>query len=349
MTNCIHVAIDVMGGDFGPSETVSASVDFLLENPGHKILLVGEKECIGESLSLFPKQTLDFAHLNLNCSDSRLSVLHTEEKIKMDESPALALKRGRKSSMWLAVDAVKRGQCSAAVSAGNTGALMAISKYLLKMLEGIDRPAIASSLPNISGGSTTVLDLGANVECNEYQLLQFAMMGSALVSATHLIKDPTIGLLNVGEEMIKGNDVVKKVGELLTNSNLNFVGNVEGDDIFKGKSDVVVCDGFVGNVALKSSEGLAQMIRNILKEEFNRNLITKILSFCAFPVLKKFSQRLDHRRYNGAALLGLNGIIFKSHGSADRLAFRCAIERAVDAASNQVNDRIKNILRASEC
>jgi glycerol-3-phosphate acyltransferase PlsX len=242
--------------------------------------------------------------------------------------------------MRLAIEAVKEGRAHAAVSAGNTGALMAIARYVLKTMEGIDRPAIATAMPNQKGGVTTMLDLGANVDCNADHLLQFASMGAALVSVIHDKQNPTVGLLNIGEEVIKGNDTVKLAGELLRASHLNFYGNVEGDDIFKGTTDVVVCDGFVGNVALKTAEGLAQMLRSFIKQEFTRSGISKLLGIIAMPVLKRFSQRVDHRRYNGAALLGLRGIVFKSHGSADALAFGYALGRAADAALHGLNEKI---------
>ena len=234
---------------------------------------------------------------------------------------------------------------AAAVSAGNTGALMAIARYLLKTLDGIDRPAIATQLPNAQGGATTVLDLGANVDCSAEHLLQFAVMGSALVSALQEGGEPTVGLLNIGEEIIKGSEVIKKAGELLRTAagsgDLNFYGNVEGNDIFKGTVDIVVCDGFVGNVALKASEGVASMVIGGLKNEFSRNILTKAAAIIAYPVLKALMKRMDYRRYNGAALLGLRGLVFKSHGSADVLAFEQALNRAYDAARNNLLDRVR--------
>jgi glycerol-3-phosphate acyltransferase PlsX len=240
---------------------------------------------------------------------------------------------------------VKSGQAQAAVSAGNTGALMALARYLLKTLDGIDRPAIASPLPNAKGGSTIVLDLGANVDCTEQHLLQFAVMGSALVSALNHEDSPSVGLLNIGEELIKGSEIIKKAGELLRSAansgDLNFYGNVEGNDIFKGTTDIVVCDGFVGNVALKTSEGLAAMIAGFLREEFSRSLFTKLVAIAVYPVLSAFKARVDYRRYNGAALLGLRGLVFKSHGSADELAFEQALNRAYDAARNNLLDRVQ--------
>ena len=247
--------------------------------------------------------------------------------------------------MRVAIQQVKDGAAQAAVSAGNTGALMALARYLLKTVDGIDRPAIATHLPNARGGATTVLDLGANVDCNEQHLLQFAVMGSALVSALNGQENPTVGLLNIGEEVIKGNDMIKRAGELLRAAgnagDLNFHGNVEGNDIFKGTTDIVVCDGFVGNIALKTSEGVASLIVGFLKEEFTRNALTRIAALAAYPVLSALRKRVDYRRYNGAALLGLRGLIFKSHGSADDFAFGQALNRAYDAARNNLLERVQ--------
>ena len=247
--------------------------------------------------------------------------------------------------MRVAIFQVKEGLADAAVSAGNTGALMAIARYVLKTLDGIDRPAIATQLPNAAGGTTTVLDLGANVDCTEDHLFQFAVMGSALVAAIQNKVNPSVGLLNIGEEAIKGSETIKKAGELLRSAgktgDLNFYGNVEGNDIFKGSVDIVVCDGFVGNVALKASEGLASMIGGFIKAEFSRNIFTKIAAIVAYPVLTAFKNRVDHRRYNGAALLGLRGLVFKSHGSADAFAFERALNRAYDAARNKLLDKVR--------
>jgi glycerol-3-phosphate acyltransferase PlsX len=267
------------------------------------------------------------------------------EVVTMDDPLEIALRRKKDSSMRVAIQHVKDGVAQAAVSAGNTGALMAISRYVLKTLDGIERPAIAGQIPNASGGATTVLDLGANVDCTAQHLLQFAVMGSALVSVLKNEESPSVGLLNIGEEVIKGNEVIKKAGDLLRSAaksgDLNFVGNVEGNDIFKGHVDIVVCDGFVGNVALKTSEGLATMIGGFLKAEFSRNILTKIAAIGAYSVLTALKNRVDHRRYNGAALLGLRGLVFKSHGSADVLAFSNALNRAYDAARNNLLDRVR--------
>jgi glycerol-3-phosphate acyltransferase PlsX len=263
----------------------------------------------------------------------------------MDDAVEVALRKKKDSSMRVAIQQVKDGRAQAALSAGNTGALMALARYLLKTLDGIDRPAIAYPLPNAKGGATTVLDLGANVDCTEQHLLQFAVMGSALVSALTHVDAPSVGLLNVGEENIKGSEVIKKAAELLRSAgdagDLNFHGNVEGNDIFKGTTDIVVCDGFVGNVLLKTSEGLASMIGGFLREEFSRNLLTKIAATVAYPVLAAFKSRVDSRKYNGAALLGLRGLVFKSHGSADEYAFEQALNRAYDAARNNLLERVQ--------
>jgi glycerol-3-phosphate acyltransferase PlsX len=263
----------------------------------------------------------------------------------MDEAPASALRGKKDSSMRVAINLVKNGEAHACVSAGNTGALMAIARFVLKTLPGIDRPAIAGILPTMKG-EAYVLDLGANVNCTPEHLLQFAIMGSTLVSAMQHIERPSIGLLNIGEEDIKGNDVVKQAAELLRASGLNFYGNVEGDDIFKGTTDVVVCDGFVGNVALKTAEGLAKMLRAFLTEEFRRNWFTVACGAIAMPVLKAFKRRVDPGRYNGASLLGLKGIVVKSHGSADSFAFQNAIERAFEEVREEVLQRISQRMAA---
>jgi len=259
----------------------------------------------------------------------------------MDEPPADALRKKKDSSLRVAINLVKEGVADARVSAGNTGALMAIARFVLKTLPGIDRPAIATVLPNMKRTSTYVLDLGANVDCTAEHLLQFGIMGAMLVAAVEHKEKPLVGLLNIGTEDIKGNEVVKRAAELLRASGLNFAGNVEGDDIYKGTVDVIVCDGFVGNVALKASEGVVQMMRAALRDEFGRNLLTRLAALVAMPVLGGFRTRMDHRRYNGASLLGLRGIVIKSHGSADRYAFAQALGRAVAEVRNEVPQRIE--------
>jgi glycerol-3-phosphate acyltransferase PlsX len=278
---------------------------------------------------------------------TRLQVRHTTEIVEMDEPPAAALRNKKDSSMRVAVDLVKEGSANACVSAGNTGALMAISRFVLKMLPGVDRPAIASFLPTLKG-QICMLDLGANVDCSAEHLLQFGIMGSELVSCLESKARPTVGLLNIGEEDIKGNEVVKRAAELLRASGLNFHGNVEGDDIYKGTTDVVVCDGFVGNVALKASEGVAQMFSAQLRGEFSRNLLTRLSALCALPVLNALKRRLDHRRYNGATLIGLKGVVVKSHGSADAYAFGFAIRRAAEEARGAVLAHISARLASLE-
>src|SRR4051812_27170891 len=320
------LAVDAMGGDHGPSVILPACRRFLDTHPDARLLLVG-----GDAIRAF--------------SHPRAEHVPAAEVVAMDDSVETALRRKKDSSMRVAIQQVKDGRAQAAVSAGNTGALMALARYLLKTVDGIDRPAIAYPMPNAKGGATTVLDLGANVDCTEQHLLQFAVMGSALVSALNHVDQPTVGLLNIGEEIIKGSEVIKKAGELLRSAansgDLNFYGNVEGNDIFKGTTDIVVCDGFVGNVMLKTSEGLATMIGGFLKEEFSRNPLTKLAAICAYPILSSLKKRVDYRRYNGAALLGLRGLVFKSHGSADELAFEQALIRAYDAARNNLLQRVQ--------
>ncbi|MFT3757823.1 phosphate acyltransferase PlsX [Thauera sp.] len=324
----VTIAIDCMGGDHGPAVTVPAALSFLRSHADANVILVGREEAIQPLLGTAQSQF-----------GARLRLHPASEVVTMDDPPAIAMRNKKDSSMRVVMDLVKAGEASAAVSAGNTGALMAISRFVLKTLPGIDRPAIASVLPSMKG-HTYVLDLGANVDCSAENLLQFGVMGSSLVAAIEHKERPSVGLLNIGEEAIKGNDVVKEAADLLRVSGLNFYGNVEGDDIYEGTVDVVVCDGFVGNVALKSSEGLAQMLGAMLKQEFSRSLLTKLMAAVALPVLKRFKQRVDHRLYNGAPLLGLRGVVLKSHGSADVLAFSNALSRAAEAASNRLVERI---------
>lgn len=320
-----------MGGDHGCPVTVPAALSFLASVPDARLLLVGRLDALEPALAAAQARLRggkDFV------AGERLELHHAEEVVAMSDPPATALRSKRNSSMRVAIDLVKRGQADACVSAGNTGALMAISRFVLKMLEGIDRPAIASQMPNQRGGKTTMLDLGANVDCEPEHLLQFAIMGSALVAALDGREQPSVGLLNIGEEAIKGNDAVKVAAELLRASPLNFYGNVEGNDIYEGTTDVVVCDGFVGNVALKTSEGLARMLGGYIREEYRRHVFTRLIALLSFPVLRRFRKRLDPRRYNGAALVGLRGVVIKSHGSADACAFEFALRRAYDAVRN---------------
>ena len=324
MVKDVTLAIDCMGGDHGPHVTVPASLAFLEANPGAAVVLVGRESALRDELGKHKA-------IQKAIAPGRVTIRDAAEVVAMDDAPLVALRGKKHSSMRVAIELVKRGEADACVSAGNTGALTLISWRVLGMLPGIDRPAIVSVLPTMTG-STYVLDLGANVDCGPEHLLQFAMMGATLVSAVEHKARPTVGLLNIGAEAIKGNEVVKQAAELLRASELNFIGNIEGDDIYKGKSDVIVCDGFVGNVALKTSEGLAQMLGHFLKEEFTRNIFRYIAAAVAYPVLASFRRRVDHRRYNGATLLGLRGIVVKSHGSADQLGFRTAIDRAAEEA-----------------
>lgn len=324
----ITLAVDCMGGDHGVSVTIPACLRFLETHPEAQIICVGLKESL--------------AHLR----HPRAILLESPEVVEMHDTLEVALRHKKQSSMRLCIEQVKEGHAQAGVSAGNTGALMAIARYVLKTIEGIERPAIAGQMPNAKGGGTTMLDLGANVDCSPEHLLQFALMGSALVSVLQGIEQPTVGLLNIGEEAIKGSEVIKKSSELLQSASkrgeINFFGNVEGDDIFHGTTDIVVCDGFVGNVALKASEGLAAMVSGMLKEGFSKNIFTKMSGLIALPALSAFKKRVDHRRHNGAALLGLRGLVFKSHGSADVLAFENALIRAYDSVHNNLLEKVRS-------
>lgn len=326
----VRIAIDCMGGDHGLAVTVPAALSFAQRHPGVELLLVGRAPEIEAEM----QRRLEYSQVR-----ARVRVVHAAEVVEMTDSLAIALRSKKNSSMRVALECVKDAMADVAVSAGNTGALMAIARYVLKTQEGIERPAIAHALPNQKGGLTTWLDLGANVDCEAEHLLQFAILGCAYAESLQGTERPSVGLLNVGEEVIKGNEVVKRAGELLRASGLNFYGNVEGDDIFRGTVDVIVCDGFVGNVALKTSEGLAQMLAGFIREEFTRNWTSKLIALLALPVLHRFRNRVDHRRYNGAALLGLRGVVIKSHGSSDAYAFECAIGRGYDASSHQLLER----------
>jgi glycerol-3-phosphate acyltransferase PlsX len=335
----IRLAVDLMGGDHGPSVTLPACRAFLDAHPQAELVLVGRADALAPAAG-WPRCTR----------------VEASEVIEMTDSVETALRRKKDSSLRVAVSQVKAhvdrpSLAQACVSAGNTGALMAVSRYVLKTIDGIDRPAIATVMPNERDGFTTVLDLGANVDCTAEHLLQFAVMGSALVAAVSGKAEPTVGLLNIGEEAIKGGEAIKQAGELLRAAAaagvVNFHGNVEANDIFKGTTDIVVCDGFVGNVMLKTAEGLASMLTSFIKEEFRRNALTKLAALAALPVLNRFKARVDHRRYNGAALLGLRGLVFKSHGSADAFAFEQALNRAYDAARNGLLDRVRHRISAT--
>ena len=331
----VSISVDAMGGDFGPKITVPASLNFLKSHPDASITLVGNESIIKKFLKK-PIESFD-----------RLSIIHTTQFVTMDESPQSALKNKKSSSMRLAINLVKEGAADAIVSVGNTGALMATGRFVLRMLPGIDRPAIASFLPN-QKGTSCMLDLGANADCTSHHLTQFAIMGSILSSVISKKKKPSVGLLNIGSESIKGNEVTKETYELLKKSHLNFYGNVEGNDIFKGTTDVVVCDGFVGNISLKTTEGLAKMFADFLGQEFKKNIGTKFLALFALPVLKAFKKRLDPRRYNGAAFLGINGIVVKSHGSADAFSFEHALMTAYEEANSKMIAKISKQLKIDQ-
>lgn len=335
MTSPVSLAVDCMGGDHGLPVTLAACLDFLRRDPQASLILVGREVEIQAS-PIFPDLQRSL----------RIQLVHAPELVEMSDPPAVALRSKRQSSMRLAFEQVSLGHANGAVSAGNTGALMAISRNVLKTIEGIDRPAIATFIPNRSGASTLMLDLGANVDCSAEHLVQFALMGNALSMAVG-VEQPRVGLLNVGEEVIKGNELVKQAAEQLRQMPIHFIGNVEGNDVFKGVADVVVCDGFVGNVALKTSEGVAQMLGAFLKEEFRRSILSRLAALIASPVLKDFARRVDHRRYNGAVLLGLRGVVVKSHGSADAYGFRYALDRAAEASRHRLVERISTLL--AEC
>jgi len=335
----IRLAVDLMGGDHGPAVTLPACRAFLASHPAAELVLVGRPDAIAQAEGW-----------------QRCTRIAASEVVEMHDSLETALRKKKDSSLRVAVNQVKPhadrpSLAQACVSAGNTGALMAVSRYVLKTTEGIDRPAIATQLPNEHDGFTTVLDLGANVDCTAEHLLQFAVMGSALVTAVLGTEDPTVGLLNIGEEAIKGSEAIKAAGELLREAAaagiVNFHGNVEANDIFKGTTDLVVCDGFVGNVMLKTAEGLASMLTTFIKQEFKRNALTRVAALAALPVLGRFKKRVDPRRYNGAALLGLRGLVFKSHGSADAFAFEHALASAYDAAKNGLLDRVQQRIQAT--
>ncbi len=331
----ITIALDAMGGDHGPRATVSAALSFLRAKSDASLILVGQPEPIQSELKR------QGAHLS-----ERLRLTPATEVVRMDEPPAQALRGKRDSSMRVAITLVRDGEAAACVSAGNTGALMATAHFVLKTLPGIDRPAIVTALPTVRG-HVYLLDLGANVECSAEQLRQFAIMGSIVATAVGGKQRPSVGLLNVGVEDIKGNQTVKAAAQLLQVSGLNYIGYVEGDGIYAGETDVIVCDGFVGNITLKASEGLARMIRQFMKEEFQRHLGTRLAGLVARPVLRAFGRRVDPKRYNGATLVGLNGVVVKSHGSADAVSLCNALEVALREAQQNIPDLIRRELEPS--
>ena len=324
----LTIALDAMGGDHGPPVTVGAASLALKEIPGLELVLVGDQQQLQGELE---KNGLS--------GNPRIRIQHASEVVGMDEQPVVALKKKKDSSMRVAINLVHQGSVQACVSAGNTGALMATSKFVLKTIKGISRPAICGTLPGIKG-HTHMLDLGANLECEAENLAEFALMGSVLAQSVEGTQNPTIGLLNIGSEAVKGSDLIKRASQLIGESRLNYHGFVEGDDIYKGTVDVIVTDGFVGNVSLKTGEGLASLVNHMLKSEFNRNWLTRLAAICALPMLNSVRKKLDPGRYNGASLLGLNGIVVKSHGSADTSSYLNAIRIACIEVEKDVPQRI---------
>jgi len=327
------IALDAMGGDHGPSVTVPAAKQALREIADISLVLVGDEQ----------KLTAELQRLDL-LGDDRIRIHHASEVVAMDEAPAHALKKKKDSSMRVAIDLVKSKEVQACVSAGNTGALMATGKFVLKTIPGISRPAICAMLPSING-ATHMLDLGANLECTPENLREFAVMGSVLAQSVEGVESPSVGLLNIGSEAMKGGETIKQASKLIADSGLNYYGFVEGDDIYKGTVNVVVTDGFAGNVSLKTGEGLAALVSDVLRREFKRNLITKLAAIIALPVLQAVRRTLDPRRYNGASFLGLNGIVVKSHGSADTSSFFNAIKIASIEIENDVPQRISSVIQ----
>ena len=336
MSKGITIALDAMGGDFGSDVVIPAAVSAVSSYPDVTFILVGDEALLTDGLRAAGAS-----------SNPGLKIHHASQRVEMDESPSSALRNKKDSSMRVALNLVKEGVADACVSAGNTGALMATSRFVLKMLPGINRPAICTALPSAKT-HTWMLDLGANVECDAEHLFQFALMGSVLAEAVDGNRQPAIGVLNIGEEEIKGNEQVKEAARLISESDLNYKGYAEGDDIYKGDFDVIVCDGFVGNIALKTSEGVAKMIAAFIKREFTRNLLTKFAALISMPILNAFRRSIDPRRYNGASLLGLRGIVIKSHGGADSVAFGNAIKVAILEVREDVPERISSYLQSYE-
>jgi len=328
-----RIAVDAMSGDRGARVAVDAVMSCLADHDDLDVVLVGDEATLADEIARYRKKP----------ATRRIDICHASEVVGMCESPARSLRQKKDSSMRVAINQVQQGNAQACVSAGNTGALMATSRFVLKTLAGIDRPAIISPIPS-RRGHTLMLDLGANAECTPEQLFQFAVMGAVLASAVHGVEVPRVGLLNIGSEEIKGNLQIQQAAKLLTDSRLNYIGFVEGDDIYIGDVDVVVCDGFVGNVALKTSEGLGKLIAQFLREEFSRNALTRTAALFALPVLKAFRQRVDPRQYNGATFVGLQGTVIKSHGDADAIAFASAIDVARMEVEQNVPERIRELL-----
>ena len=329
MVHMATIALDAMGGDFGPEVVIPAAVHVVKKFNDIHIILVGDERRLHDCAKQYG---IDL--------DKHFEIHHASQVVEMDEDPRLALRKKKDSSMRVAINLVKEGQAQAVVSAGNTGALMATAKFVLKTLPGINRPAICTTIPSY-GGHTHMLDLGANVDSSAEQLFQFAVMGSVLAEAVDTTHEPKVGLLNIGSEDGKGNAQVKEANALLQNGPFNYIGYVEGDDIFSDKVDVVVCDGFVGNISLKTMEGVAKMIATMMREEFNRSILSRLAALIAWPVLNRFKKRVDPRRYNGASMLGLTGIVIKSHGGTDVLGYANAIEIALLEIEKSVPEHIR--------
>ena len=334
MGTMVTVALDAMGGDFGPEVVLPAAEQIIKKHRNVRIILVGDEAV----LRACAKQKNIALGKN---PGSSIEIRHASEVVEMHDEPGLAIRKKKDSSMRVAINLVHEGKADAAVSAGNTGALMGTAKFVLKMLPGIERPAISTTIPSVNG-HTHMLDLGANVDCSADHLFQFAVMGSVLAEAIDNIEKPRVGLLNIGSEAMKGNSQVKEADAHLANAPINYIGYVEGDDIYMGDVDVVVCDGFVGNISLKTSEGVARMIAHFMKEEFRKGLYNKLAALIAMPVLKAFRKRIDPRAYNGASMLGLNGIVIKSHGGADVFGYANAIEIALLEVKKSVPQHIRS-------
>ena len=333
MPESISIALDVMSGDNGSGPALSGAVKSLERLHDLKVILIGDENDINPYL-----QTIDSTILK------RIEIIHTNEYIKMDEDILTAIRNKKNSSMRLAINSVKNRDSHACVSAGNTGALMSLSKIILKTIEGIDRPAICTSLPT-KKKFMQVLDLGANIECNAENLFQFAVMGSSVVQSLEISSNPRVGLLNIGSEDFKGKDEIKLAAEMLNDSNINYIGFVEGNGMFSGDYDVIVTDGFTGNIALKSIEGVAGMIKHFIKSEFEKNFYNKLSAVLSIPVMKGVKKKMDPRVYNGASFLGLNGIVVKSHGSADGFSYSNAIQTAYYESKNNLLDKIKEFTK----
>jgi glycerol-3-phosphate acyltransferase PlsX len=329
MPETATIALDAMGGDFGPKVVIPAAAQVIKKHKAIRIILVGDETKL--------RQCLNENNISLN---NQIEILHASEVVEMHDEPSIAIRKKKDSSMRVAINLVREGKAQAVVSAGNTGALMGIAKFVLKTLPGIDRPAISTTIPSVTG-HTHMLDLGANVDCSADHLFQFAVMGSVLAEAVDNTDKPRVGLLNIGSEAMKGNAQVKEADALLATAPINYIGYVEGDDIYNGSVDVVVCDGFVGNISLKTSEGVAKMISHFMKIEFTKGLYSKVAALIAMPVLKAFKKRIDPRAYNGASMLGLNGIVIKSHGGADVFGYANAIEIALLEVEKSVPQNIR--------